>query len=312
MKIVIITPTRNEAEYIHITIKCMLEQTILPYKWIIVNDGSNDKTEKILKDNIKDVPFIDYISLPDRGYRKPGQGVIEVFYEGFNKIGLEKYDIISKFDADLEFPKDTLEKISNAFRNDPQLGITGGTRYDKVNHNEFKKILVPAGFVGGPTKFYRKKCFEDINGLIRRAGWDGVDTIRANMKGWKTGELESLKIIHLKPTGSAKGEGLKKACEKYGDVSYYMGGYVWYFLLRVLGRSVEARNPRVGYHMVRGYILSMCSKENRESHEFRRFLKSKQFKNMIHWFKKIRNMKQDNISLNRDEVLNDQTRVSEM
>lgn len=291
MKIIIITPVRNEEQYIKITIECMLVQTILPIKWIIVNDGSTDETEKIVREFMKEASFIECVSLPDRGYRKPGQGVIEAFYEGLKKIIATDYDIISKFDADLKFPPDTLEKICNAFRDDPKLGITGGTRYEQINNNGvFKKVLVPKEFVGGPNKFYRKKCFEDIGGLILRAGWDGVDTIKANMKGWRTGEIESLKFIHLKPTGTAKGEGLSRACEKYGDVSYYMGGYVWYFILRVIGRSVRAGNPKVGYYMVMGYVKAKRNNVIRESHEFRRFLKRNQIKNMVYWFKQALNL----------------------
>jgi len=286
MEIVIITPTRNEEEYIHATLKCMLGQTVLPIKWIIVNDGSTDNTEKIIREFMREASFIEYISLPDRGYRKPGQGVIEAFYEGYKRISNIHYDIVAKFDADLTFPPDTLEKICNAFRNDPGLGITGGTRHERVSDKGgFKKVLVPKGFVGGPAKFYRKKCFEDINGLIQRAGWDGVDAIRANMKGWRTGELESLKIIHLKPTGTAKGEGLKKACEKYGDVSYFMGGYLWYFFLRVIGRSLESRSLKVGFYMIKGYLRSYINRLEREPEKFRKFLKKVQKQNMIYWFK---------------------------
>jgi glycosyltransferase involved in cell wall biosynthesis len=296
MRIVIITPTRNEEEYIKDTLECMIAQTVLPVKWIIVNDGSTDRTEKTIKEFEKDAPFIEYILLPDRGYRKPGQGVVEAFYEAYKTIENENYDIIAKFDADLKFPPDTLETICNAFKNDTKLGVTGGTRYEKIIENgDYEKVLVPRGFVGGPTKFYRKKCFEDINGLIRRAGWDGADTIKANMNGWKTGEIESLKVIHLKPTGTAKGEGLRRACEKYGDVSYYMGGYLWYFFLRVIGRSLEGRNLKVGYYMIKGYLRLKIKNETRESTEFRRYLKKVQVQNMIYWirllfgYKKLKN-----------------------
>ena len=58
------------------------------------------------------------------------------------------------------------------------------------------------------------------------------------MMGWDTGEIAALKILHMKPIGSANGEGIRRACEKYGDVSYYMGGYMWYFLLRAVFRSI--------------------------------------------------------------------------
>ncbi len=283
-KFAIITPARNEEAYLTTTIKCMLKQTVLPAEWIIVDDGSLDNSGKIIKGFMQNHDFIKYVLLKDRGYRKPGQGVIEAFYEGYKEITIHDYDIISKFDGDLEFPPNTIETIINAFEQNPLLGITGGTRYErKTSYGPFKRVLVPKGFVGGPFKFYRKKCFEDIGGLIKRAGWDGVDTIKANMMGWKTGEIESLKIIHLKPTGSAKGEGLVRACMKYGDVSYYMGGYFWYFILRVVGRSFEGRNIKIGYHMINGYLNAKRANELRESGKFQNFLKKKQRQNMLYW-----------------------------
>jgi len=284
MKIVIITPVRNEEKYISTTIKCMLEQTLRPVEWIIVNDGSTDNTEKEINRFLYKSSFIRLVSIKNRGYRKPAKGVIETFYQGFKKVESNDYDILAKFDGDLKFPPDMLEKISYAFRNDEKLGITGGVRYERKSKNgPFRKVLVPKGFVGGPFKFYRKMCFDDIGGLIKRAGWDGVDTIKAQMNGWATGEIDSLKIIHLKPTGTSKGEGLIKAWEKYGDVSYYMGGYIWYFLLRVFLRSLEGRSPRVGYYMINGYLKSKSANENRETSEFRNFLKKKQRQNISYW-----------------------------
>jgi glycosyltransferase involved in cell wall biosynthesis len=284
MKFIIITPTRNEEKFIHETLRSMLEQTLLPTKWIIVDDGSTDNTASMIKEYMKKTDFIEYLYRPNRGFRKPGQGVVESFYTGFGKIENQDYDVVSKLDADLKLPPDTLELIAKAFQNDKTLGITGGTRYEKGEKiKEYKKVLVPKGFVGGPNKFYRKQCFEDIGGLIPRAGWDGVDTIKANMCGWKTGELDSIKIIHLKPTGTAKGEGLAKACEKYGDVSYYMGGYFWYFIIRMVGRSLKNMNPRIGYYMLKGYFQSLTNKENRESKEFRKYLKKVQIRNIKYW-----------------------------
>jgi poly-beta-1,6-N-acetyl-D-glucosamine synthase len=282
LRIVIITPTRNEERTIRTTIECMIQQTVLPEKWVIVNDGSTDETENIILQYYnKKYPFIDYVPLADRGYRKPGKGVVEVFYEGLKKIGSLDYDIIAKFDADLNFPPDAIETICQAFKDDPYLGITGGTLYErKNNQGAFKKLYASDGYVCGPNKFYRKKCFEDIDGLILRAGWDGVDIIRANMKGWKTSAIEPLIMMHLKTTGTAKGEGLRKACEKYGDISYYMGGYIWYFVLRIIGRSWESKNLQVGYYMLKGYLISKIQKKERESIEFRSFLKTKQLQHI--------------------------------
>ncbi len=286
MRIIVITPTRNESAHIPITLQCMSKQTRPPLKWIIVDDGSSDNTGEIVKEFMQNAGFIEYVRLSDRGYRKPGAGVVEAFYEGYKKIGQTDYDAIAKFDADQEFPPDFLAKIGEAFRKDPSLGITGPTQYERHGASgQLRKTMVPEGFVGGPHKFYRRQCFEDIGGLIHRAGWDGVDAIRANMKGWTTGEIPDLAINHLRPTGTAKGEGLEKACEKYGDISYYMGGYFWYFMLRVAGRSLEGRNPRIGYHMMKGYFRSKMQKISRESADFRDFLKKKQKENMRYWIR---------------------------
>lgn len=283
----IITPTRDEEKYLRATIECMLKQTKFPDKWVIVNDGSTDKTGDIIQEFSEKYPFIKYVSLPNRGYRKPGQGVVEAFYQGFKQMETLDYDIIAKFDADIEFPSNTLEKICQVFENDQHLGITGGAIYEQSHkHSHYKKLYVPDDYVCGINKFYRKKCFEDIGGLIYRAGWDGVDNIRANMKGWKTNEIKTLHVYHSKPTGTAQGEGLKKACEKYGDISYYMGGYIWYFILRMVGRSIEARNPKVGYFMLKGYLNSLIKKKHRESKEFRDYLKKKQLKHIAHLYKK--------------------------
>ena len=45
---VLITPARDEAQFIELTIKSVLAQSIRPLRWVIVNDGSADGTEAIV------------------------------------------------------------------------------------------------------------------------------------------------------------------------------------------------------------------------------------------------------------------------
>lgn len=282
MKIIIITPVRDEEEYINFTIESVLTQTLLPYRWVIVDDGSTDNTGKIIQSYLDSAPFMQYIRIDDRGYRKPGQGVVQAFYEGFKTIEHLDYDAIAKMDGDLKFGKETFQTIVKRFEDEPQLGITGVVRYEHTTkEQQLKRVTVAKGHVTGAFKFYRKKCFEDIGGLIPRAGWDGVDIVKARMKGWKTGEIDSLKLFHLRPTGTSKGEGLKKAYEKYGDISYYMGGYFWYFALRVIIRSLKRRNPLVGFYMMKGYFNSRRNGIERESPDFRRALRKLQLERII-------------------------------
>src|SRR5690349_16810447 len=45
---VLITPARNEAAFIELTLKSMTAQTVKPLKWVIVSDGSTDGTDEIV------------------------------------------------------------------------------------------------------------------------------------------------------------------------------------------------------------------------------------------------------------------------
>jgi len=283
MKIIIITPVRDEEEYIKFTIESVLAQTLLPCKWVIVDDGSADNTDKIIQSYLDSAPFIRYIRIDDRGYRKPGQGVVQAFYEGFKTIEHLDYDIIAKMDGDLKFGKEAFRAIAKRFEAEPRLGVTGLVRYERTTkEDEPKRVIVAKGHVTGAFKFYRKECFKEIGGLVPRAGWDGVDIVKARMKGWDTGEIDSVKLFHLRPTGTAKGEGLKKAYEKYGDISYYMGGYFWYFFLRVIIRSLKRRSLHVGLYMMKGYLDSRRNGVERKSSDFRSALKKLQRERVIY------------------------------
>ena len=47
LKCVLITPARNEAAFIELTIKSVIAQSVRPLRWVIVSDGSTDGTGTI-------------------------------------------------------------------------------------------------------------------------------------------------------------------------------------------------------------------------------------------------------------------------
>ncbi len=47
-KYVVISPCRNEVEYMEQTLDSMVNQTVTPNNWIIVDEGSTDGTSEIL------------------------------------------------------------------------------------------------------------------------------------------------------------------------------------------------------------------------------------------------------------------------
>ena len=66
---VLITPARNEADFIELTLKSVVAQTARPVKWVIVNDGSTDGTGDIVTKYAAAYPWIELMDMPERSER---------------------------------------------------------------------------------------------------------------------------------------------------------------------------------------------------------------------------------------------------
>ena len=60
---VLITPARNEAAFIEKTIESVIHQTVLPAKWVIVDDGSTDNTAAIVSRYLERYPWIELVQM---------------------------------------------------------------------------------------------------------------------------------------------------------------------------------------------------------------------------------------------------------
>src|SRR5271168_1263594 len=85
-KYVLVTPVRDEEEYLPLTVESVVGQTIRPQEWTIVNDGSKDRTGEIIEEYAAKYPWIRAVHRGDRGFRKWGAGIIEAFYDGYNAL----------------------------------------------------------------------------------------------------------------------------------------------------------------------------------------------------------------------------------
>src|SRR3974390_2336269 len=55
---VLVTAARNEEKYIEQTLRSVTSQTVKPVKWVIMSDGSTDRTDEIVSEYAKDYPFV--------------------------------------------------------------------------------------------------------------------------------------------------------------------------------------------------------------------------------------------------------------
>jgi glycosyltransferase involved in cell wall biosynthesis len=235
---VVISPVRNEAEFLPETIRCMAAQSVLPAQWIIVDDGSTDSTSSIVKSAAARHPWIKAIHRKDRGFRQAGSGVMEAFYDGYEALSDPGWQFVTKFDGDLSFPADYFEQCFGYFSKDPRLGIGGGTICNVVDDTlEAESKVDPAFHVRGATKIYRRECWEQIGGLIRAPGWDTVDEVKANMLGWATRTFPDLKLLHHRPAGQAYGQWSNLI--KNGRANYVAGYHPLFMLLKCIRRLFE-------------------------------------------------------------------------
>jgi len=203
---IVITPVRNEENNFPQTVASFLNQTIRPVRWIIVDDGSTDRTATVADEAAAAHDWIRVLHRPDRGFRQPGTGVVQAFNEGLALVGDEPWDYLVKFDGDLAFEPDFYARCFAEFDRDPTLGIGGGLICRAEAGGLVGEALNdPAFHVRGATKIYRRACWQQIGGLFKAPGWDTLDELKANMLGWTTRTFPDIKIHQLKDTGSADG-----------------------------------------------------------------------------------------------------------
>ena len=251
---VIVTPVRDEAEFIEHTIQAVMSQTVRPIEWIIVDDGSTDGTGRILREYVA-VPWIRVVTRPNRGFRKSGGGVVEAFYDGFGVLRSDDWHFIVKLDGDLTFASEYFEKCFEYFEKQPRLGIGGGEIYHDVE-GERKCEHNPRFHVRGATKIYRRRCWEEIGGLWKAPGWDTIDEVHANMLGWETRSFEDLHLLHHRLTGSA--DGAIRDRIKHG-VACYVSGYHPLFVgascvYRLFKKPYLIGSIAMCYGFLKGYV----------------------------------------------------------
>lgn len=272
---IIVTPVKNEAKYIEQTLTSIQHQTVQPLQWIIVNDGSTDRTREIVFNFAK---VYQPIRLVDRQIRdqkrKRGQGIVEAFYAGYQKVQQENFDYIVKLDGDLKLPQDFFEKIFQEFDNNPRLGIASGISYIHKNQRAVPERAA-RGYTFGETKVYRKKCFEEIDGLMPSMGWDGIDHIKAVMHGWEASSFSHIIFYHLRPEG--RGTGALKANYERGLGCYFMGYHPIFFLLRAIKMMRSAPYIVGGLTMMLGYFKSRLAQAKQiDDRKFIAFLRKNQ------------------------------------
>jgi len=201
MEYYIVIPAHNEEATLAITLQSVLNQSLPAKKVVVVDDQSTDNTPDLIRTFAKSHPTISGISHNSEEHHIPGGKVIRAFNKGLELLD-EEYDFLVKLDADLLLPPDYFETIAALFRKHETCGIAGGFAYERTHEDLWElNHTMDKDHVRGGFKAYRKACFKAIGGLRESIGWDTVDELLARYHGFGVCTVETVKVLHLRPTG---------------------------------------------------------------------------------------------------------------
>ncbi|WP_179354498.1 glycosyltransferase family 2 protein [Winogradskyella vidalii] len=256
MNFYIIIPAHNEEDYIGKTLESLVEQTLLPKKVVVINDHSSDNTQNIVEDYASKHPWISLVNSKSSDKHLPGSKIINAFNKGLASLD-SHYDIICKFDADLIFPENYLEKLAQHFQAKPKLGMASGFCYIENNNEWVLENLTNKDHIRGALKAYTKDCFKQIGQLKASMGWDTVDELLAKYHGWEILTDETLHVKHLKPTGQSYNKASKYL---QGEAMYKMRYGFWITLISAMKLAYKKGSFQMFKDYMAGYYKAKSDK----------------------------------------------------
>jgi biofilm PGA synthesis N-glycosyltransferase PgaC len=237
----VVTPVRDEEEHLPRMAQSVIAQTHRPRRWVIVDDGSRDRTRAIAEDCAREHDWITVISVPAGTVRARGAPIVRAFSAGLDALG-DLPEVVVKLDGDVSMAPDYFARVAEAFAADPRAGVVGGVAY--VPHGGGWRRDGSLRHVNGVAKAYRTACLQDFGGLPETMGWDGIDEYLARVRGWHVHVLADLPIRHHRPRGTK--QPWYRARWEEGIGSHYIG-YLWRWLaVRAAYRMVTERPPVAG------------------------------------------------------------------
>ena len=271
MSYLLLTPIKNEEQYLPLLADMLLRQTARPALWLIVNDASTDGSQAIIDELVRENNWVFSITMP---FEAGGLGLhyARVVDHGFSLLQAEAeqreiaYDLIGKIDADVIFDPDCFSSMLAEFAADEKLGIVSPS-LSNVNMDEdaealaAKKEVVLSDHPTDGIRLFRLACFEEIGGSPLTRAPETVAEAKASLRGWKLRRFAYIEAFHRRKAHTATP--LWTRWEMAGSEQHYLG----YHPLLVLGHAFYEllfRSPKYLFlaHLS-GYCKAVLRREER-------------------------------------------------
>src|SRR5205085_2263210 len=248
--------------FIQTTLYSVLAQTLLPERWVLVNDGSTDRTAEIVESYAKRYSWIELIhrsQRPDRNFA----GKADAFNTGFERVCSVPFEVIGNLDADISFAPDYFEFLVSKFSEFPRLGVAG-TPMQEANYDAMKDSFYNENDVFGACQLFRRTCFEQVGGYtpIKWGGIDWVAVRTARLRGWQTKSFCDKLFYHHRPMGATEATTWKARFD-YGRKDYFLGNHPFWQIFRVSYQMLKRPYLIGGLVLLCGYLYSLVARVER-------------------------------------------------
>jgi biofilm PGA synthesis N-glycosyltransferase PgaC len=279
MNYALVTPARNEGQYIESTIRSMISQTRPPLMWVIVSDGSTDNTDEVVQKYVSDFPWIRLLRMPERKERHFA-GKVHAFNAGYDQIKHLDIPVVGNLDADVSFEPGLFEFLLARMSENPQLGVAGAPFREGEYQYDYRYSNVEN--VWGGCQLFRRECFEAIGGYmpLKSGCIDHVAVLSARMHGWQTRTFTEKVIVHHRVMGTALNRGLK-AKFNLGKKDHSVGNHPLWQLSRMFYQMSKPPLIIGGLALGYGYFSALVQrKEPSISPELIAFVRREQMRRL--------------------------------
>jgi glycosyltransferase involved in cell wall biosynthesis len=279
---VLVTAAYNEEAYIEKVLQSVVSQSLLPKKWIVVSDGSTDRTDKIVRSYADRYEFIQLHRVTEEHDRNFAAQVNAINL-GFAQLRILDYDYVGNLDADISLEPTYFSRLITKFERDPELGLGGGFIHEEY-HGQFKcRKTNRNNSVPHALQLFRRECFQSLGGYVPLpyGGPDWHAEVTARMNGWRVEAFAELPAFHHRPTGTAAG--LLRYWYRQGLMDFSLGSYPLFEVVKLVRRLPSKPYVLGALARLMGFVSAYWRGDWRPvSAEFVEFLRNEQRKRL--WY----------------------------
>jgi glycosyltransferase involved in cell wall biosynthesis len=281
MKYVLITSARNEQALIGGTLDSVAAQTQLPERWVIVDDGSTDRTGEIAESYAQKYPWIEVVRRPKREGRNFAAKA-DAVNGALAQMQKLSFDVLGNLDSDTTFDSGYMEFLMQKFSDHPRLGVAGTPFTQAGGYDSTRDSFEGENYVAGPIQLFRRECFAEIGGYVANpaGGVDWIAVMTARLKGWHVRSFAERRYHHHRSMGTAEKSSVS-ALFSYGEKDYYLGGSPVWQMFRVTYRLAKKPYFIGGLALLCGYFWAALKRVKRPvSRELMQFHRADQMKKL--------------------------------